>query len=109
MPGFRLACWKYLALSERYFNARGKSGGLNGGRRSEAIIIDLGMFPSSFNLGPIHLAPATVLAPMAGVTDTVFRRPIRAQGGCGLIMTEFTSSHGIAAILPPLAASWQIV
>jgi nifR3 family TIM-barrel protein len=32
---------------------------------------------------------------MAGVTDTVFRRVIRAQGGCGLMMTEFTSSHGI--------------
>ncbi|MGH9593179.1 MAG: tRNA dihydrouridine synthase DusB, partial [Bryobacteraceae bacterium] len=36
-----------------------------------------------------------VLAPMAGVTDTVFRRLIRNQGGCGLIMTEFTSSHGV--------------
>jgi nifR3 family TIM-barrel protein len=34
---------------------------------------------------------------MAGVTDTVFRRMIRAQGGCGLIMTEFTSSHGVVA------------
>src|SRR5258708_32224658 len=34
---------------------------------------------------------------MAGVTDTVFRRLIRSQGGCGLIMTEFTSSHGIVA------------
>ncbi len=43
------------------------------------------------------IAPATVLAPMAGVTDTVFRRLIRSQGGCGLIMTEFTSSHGVVA------------
>jgi tRNA-dihydrouridine synthase B len=33
---------------------------------------------------------------MAGVTDTVFRRLIRNQSGCGLIMTEFTSSHGVA-------------
>jgi nifR3 family TIM-barrel protein len=33
---------------------------------------------------------------MAGVTDTVFRRLIRDQGGCGLLMTEFTSSHGVA-------------
>src|SRR5580693_3944309 len=56
------------------------------------------MFPKNFNIGPIQLAPATVLAPMAGVTDTVFRRLIRAQGGCGLIMTEFTSSHGVVAI-----------
>ncbi len=41
----------------------------------------------------------TVLAPMAGVTDTVFRRLIRNQGGCGLLMTEFTSSHGVVASL----------
>jgi nifR3 family TIM-barrel protein len=36
---------------------------------------------------------------MAGVTDTVFRRLIRSQGGCGLLMTEFTSSHGVVASL----------
>ena len=36
---------------------------------------------------------------MAGVTDTVFRRFIRNLGGCGLIMTEFTSSHGVSAAL----------
>src|SRR3984885_14861498 len=53
------------------------------------------LFPDEFQIGPVRIAPATVLAPMAGVTDTVFRRLIRNQGGCGLIMTEFTSSHGI--------------
>jgi tRNA-dihydrouridine synthase B len=54
-------------------------------------------FPSQFSIGPVKIAPATVLAPMAGVTDTVFRRFIRNLGGCGLIMTEFTSSHGVRA------------
>jgi tRNA-dihydrouridine synthase B len=54
-------------------------------------------FPTSFKIGRLEIAPATVLAPMAGVTDTVFRRLIRNQGGCGLMMTEFTSSHGIVA------------
>ncbi|MGA8761296.1 MAG: tRNA dihydrouridine synthase DusB [Candidatus Sulfotelmatobacter sp.] len=51
--------------------------------------------PSSLAIGGINIAPATVLAPMAGVTDTVFRRFIRNLGGCGLIMTEFTSADGI--------------
>ncbi len=46
-------------------------------------------------IGGVRIAPATVLAPMAGVTDTVFRRFIRNLGGCGLIMTEFTSADGI--------------
>src|SRR4051794_2682171 len=55
------------------------------------------VFPTRFPIGPLTIAPATVLAPMAGVTDTVFRRFIRNLGGCGLIMTEFTSSHGVRA------------
>jgi len=36
-----------------------------------------------------------VLAPMAGITDTVFRRFIREMDGCGLLMTEFTSADGV--------------
>jgi nifR3 family TIM-barrel protein len=54
-------------------------------------------FPEQFQIGDKVIRPATVLAPMAGVTDTVFRRLIRAQGGCGLMMTEFTSSHGVVS------------
>jgi tRNA-dihydrouridine synthase B len=54
-----------------------------------------GVLPSSLSIGAVRIAPATVLAPMAGVTDTVFRRFIRNLGGCGLIMTEFTSADGV--------------
>src|SRR3984885_7410238 len=74
--------------------------------------------PASVEIGGVTVAPATVLAPMAGVTDTVFRRFIRnasiftgnvesarhlvetpisnQQSGCGLIMTEFTSADGLS-------------
>ena len=51
--------------------------------------------PASLQVGSVTIRPATVLAPMAGVTDTVFRRFIRNLGGCGLIMTEFTSADGV--------------
>ena len=51
--------------------------------------------PERLVMGSVEITPATVLAPMAGVTDTVFRRFIRNLGGCGLIMTEFTSADGI--------------
>jgi tRNA-dihydrouridine synthase B len=57
------------------------------------------VFPTQIEIGGVRIAPATVLAPMAGVTDTVFRRFIRDLGGCGLLMTEFTSSHGVSASL----------
>ena len=53
------------------------------------------MVPASVQIGSVRISPATVLAPMAGVTDTVFRRFIRNLGGCGLIMTEFTSADGV--------------
>jgi tRNA-dihydrouridine synthase B len=53
------------------------------------------VIPSSFCIRGVRVSPATILAPMAGVTDSVFRRVIRGLGGCGLIMTEFTSSEGI--------------
>ena len=80
--------------------------------------------PASLLIGSVRIAPATALAPMAGVTDTVFRRFIRnaslfshsaapensatdfsqgvaasisnQQSGCGLIMTEFTSADGLS-------------
>ena len=51
--------------------------------------------PAKLCLGTVETSPATVLAPMAGVTDTVFRRFIRNLTGCGLIMTEFTSADGV--------------
>ena len=51
--------------------------------------------PPSLPIGSVTIRPATVLAPMAGVTDTVFRRFIRNLDGCGLIMTEFTSADGV--------------
>ena len=53
------------------------------------------MFPAALTIRDLTIRPATVLAPMAGVTDTVFRRVIRGLGGCGLIMTEFTSAEGV--------------
>ncbi len=81
--------------------------------------------PAEVRIGAVAVKPATVLAPMAGVTDTVFRRFIRhaslfardqrseirdqaateraidapltnAESGCGLLMTEFTSADGLA-------------
>ncbi len=53
------------------------------------------MIPVEYKVRDLSIRPATVLAPMAGVTDMLFRRVIRGLGGCGLLMTEFTSSEGI--------------
>jgi len=53
------------------------------------------MTPKDLMIRDVRVSPGVVLAPMAGVTDTVFRRMIRSLGGCGLIMTEFTSAEGV--------------
>jgi tRNA-dihydrouridine synthase B len=53
------------------------------------------MVPTELKIRDLVIRPATILAPMAGVTDTVFRRVIRSLGGCGLLMTEFTSAEGL--------------
>src|ERR1700691_4847859 len=65
------------------------------GAASVRQIEALNPVPASLSIGNVTIAPATVLAPMAGVTDTGFRRFIRNLGGCGLIMTEFTSADGV--------------
>jgi tRNA-dihydrouridine synthase B len=46
-------------------------------------------------IGSITLTPPFALAPMAGMTDTAFRRLVKRQGGCGLVVTEMVSSEGL--------------
>jgi tRNA-dihydrouridine synthase B len=46
-------------------------------------------------IGPIHLASPLVVSPMAGMTDTAFRRLVKRHGGCGLVVTEMVSSEGL--------------
>ena len=46
-------------------------------------------------IGAIDLAPPFALAPMAGMTDTAFRRLVKRRGGCGLVVTEMVSSEGL--------------
>jgi nifR3 family TIM-barrel protein len=46
-------------------------------------------------IGRIDLSPPFALAPMAGMTDTAFRRLVKRHGGCGLVVTEMVSSEGL--------------
>ena len=43
----------------------------------------------------IALDHPLALAPMAGMTDTAFRRLVKRNGGCGLVVTEMVSSEGL--------------
>ncbi len=84
---------KYWYKSEPETEALDKTGLVGGGAR--ATQTRPRPFPECLRIGGVEIRPATVLAPMAGVTDTVFRRFIKNLGGCGLIMTEFTSADGV--------------
>ncbi len=46
-------------------------------------------------IGALELSPPFALAPMAGMTDTAFRRLVKREGGCGLVVTEMVSSEGL--------------
>src|SRR5947208_12079544 len=46
-------------------------------------------------IGSVELASPFVVAPMAGMTDSAFRRLVKRQGGCGLVVTEMVSSDGL--------------
>ncbi len=46
-------------------------------------------------IGPIELASPLVVSPMAGMTDTAFRRLVKRHGGCGLVVSEMVSSEGL--------------
>ncbi len=46
-------------------------------------------------IGSVTLESSFALAPMAGMTDTAFRRLVKRRGGCGLVVTEMVSSEGL--------------
>src|ERR687891_2711566 len=46
-------------------------------------------------IGSIELDSPFVVSPMAGMTDTAFRRLVKRQGGCGLVVSEMVSSEGL--------------
>ena len=46
-------------------------------------------------IGDVSLASPYAIAPMAGMTDTAFRRLVKRQGGCGLVVTEMVSAEGL--------------
>jgi len=47
------------------------------------------------NIGAVPLPSPFVVAPMAGMTDTAFRRLVKRRGGCGLVVSEMVSSEGL--------------
>jgi tRNA-dihydrouridine synthase B len=51
--------------------------------------------PIDVKIGSVTLPSPFVVAPMAGMTDTAFRRLVKRHGGCGLVVTEMVSSEGL--------------
>jgi nifR3 family TIM-barrel protein len=46
-------------------------------------------------IGNVDLPSPFAIAPMAGMTDTAFRRLVKRHGGCGLVVTEMVSAEGL--------------
>lgn len=55
--------------------------------------------PGPLKIGGVHVEPPVVLAPMAGVTDSIYRR-IMAEHGAGMVVTEMVSAEGLRRYQP---------
>jgi tRNA-dihydrouridine synthase B len=53
--------------------------------------------PAEFMIGRVRIAPNVILAPMSGITDSVFRRVIKEAnpGAVGLVVTELVSIEAL--------------
>src|SRR5947208_3710394 len=47
------------------------------------------------HIGKVALESPFAVAPMAGMTDTAFRRLVKRHGGCVLVVTEMVSAEGL--------------
>src|SRR5262245_38351227 len=56
---------------------------------------DLATAQRPVQIGSTPLDKQFGVAPMAGLTDCAFRRLVKRQGGCGLVVTEMVSSEGL--------------
>jgi tRNA-dihydrouridine synthase B len=55
---------------------------------------DRAFFATPFAIGPVVIPNRVVLAPMAGLTNSAYRRHLKAHG-VGLITTEMVSAYGL--------------
>ncbi|MEM1383344.1 MAG: tRNA dihydrouridine synthase DusB [Pseudomonadota bacterium] len=59
------------------------------------------------SLGEISISPAVLLAPMAGITDRIFRRLVR-EFGVGLVVSEMIASQEMLDAKPSVKAKAEI-
>jgi nifR3 family TIM-barrel protein len=52
--------------------------------------------PAGYRVGDLTISPNITLAPMAGVTDSIFRRMVLDIGGCGLVSSEMTNAASVS-------------
>jgi tRNA-dihydrouridine synthase B len=48
-----------------------------------------------FKIRDVKITPPLILAPVAGHTDSLFRKAIKELGGCGLVVSELVSTEGM--------------
>lgn len=61
----------------------------------KSTMIDADVQPAPLQIGSAILEKPLGVAPMAGMTDSAFRRLVKRQGGCGLVVSEMVSSEGL--------------
>ncbi len=66
------------------------------GMSEQITLAEIARLPTAYHVAHIRIEPNIILAPMAGVTDSIFRRMILRLGGCGLVSTEMTNAASVS-------------
>jgi tRNA-dihydrouridine synthase B len=83
-------------MSEALISINDASGRTNASEKPRTVVT-AGDVPETvpLQIGTTPLEMPLGVAPMAGMTDSAFRRLVKRQGGCGLVVTEMVSSEGL--------------
>ncbi len=65
-----------------------------GAAAAAAAAVPRDFFATPFSIGPVVVPNRVVLAPMAGLTCSAYRRHLKAHGA-GLVVTEMVSAYGL--------------
>lgn len=105
--GDNFSLWMCAGRSEKtdVFVSRSMESSVGAEKKADPQLLEeRAIKPSALQIGKVTVDPPLILAPMAGVTDRLYRR-IMADHGAGMVTTEMVSTQGL---IRDQGATWRL-